>query len=186
MADGSRINRPTLAPDADAPPAPVDWIVDGRGRRFAPPEVWAAVRDDYLSGLSGPEACRRHGVTLPALRDRASREGWRRADQPWIRPNGLDPEDEGVALDDRVGGNLDKVEISELWFVAHRRMLRAVLRGDAVGALRWRRVAQAMDAEQAEMERLIAQDEAVWMERFGQARADAADAVLEASTDSTD
>ena len=46
----------------------------GEGRWSAPDEVWAAVRVDYLAGLSAPEACRRYGVGLTAMRMRAARE----------------------------------------------------------------------------------------------------------------
>lgn len=144
MADGSQFT-PGGAPDS--------------GRRCAPDEVWAQVRDDYLAGLSAPEACRRHGVGLTALRMRAANEGWRRSDQPWRPPNRLGPLDEGLELEARIDGDLDRVELRELAYVAHRRMMRAVLRGDAAEAMRWRRVRLAMDAEEAELDRLIAQEE---------------------------
>jgi hypothetical protein len=117
------------------------------------------VREDYLAGMSAPEACRRHGVGLSALRDRAGREGWRRIDQPWRPPNALDPWDEGLALEDRTGGDLDKIEMRELSFVAHRRMMRAALRGDAAEALRWRRVRLAMDLEEEEVQRFVCRED---------------------------
>lgn len=50
------------------------------GRRGASEAVWAAVRADYLAGVSGPECCRRHGVKLVTLRWRAKQHGWRRVD----------------------------------------------------------------------------------------------------------
>lgn len=131
-----------------------------QGLRCAPEDVWARVRDDYLAGLSAPECCRRHGVGLTTLRDRAAREGWRRIDQPWTPPNRLDPWDEGVELELKVGGDLDKVELRELWYVAHRRMMRAVMRGDAVEALRWRRVSLVMDQATDEMNLMIEREEA--------------------------
>lgn len=131
-----------------------------QGRRAAPDEFWAAVREDYLAGRSAPECARRHGVSVGALRARAARDGWRRADQPWAPADRLDPWDEGVDLEARVGGDLDQVEVCELAFVAHRRMLRAVMRGDAVEALRWRRVELTLaelDAQEArDRERLEA------------------------------
>ena len=127
----------------------------------APDAVWAVVRETYLSGLTARETCRRHGVGLSALRDRAAREGWRRADQPWTPPNRLDPDDEGVVLEEQISGDLDKVELCQLTFIAYRRMLRAVMRGDAVEALRWRRVRLALDEEEAEMERMMAQAESL-------------------------
>ena len=139
------------------------------GHRPAPDEVWAQVREDYRAGISAPECCRRHGVGLTALRKRAASEGWRRADQPWTPPLRLDPWDEGVLLEDRVAGDLDKVELHELEWIADRRMMRAVLRGDAVEALRWRRVRAVLEADAREMERLIAEDEALqWV--HGEAR----------------
>jgi len=129
------------------------------GHRSAPDEVWAQVREDYLAGISAPECCRRHGVGLTALRKRAAREGWRRADQPWTPPLRLDPWDEGVLLEERIDGDLDKVEMHELEWVADRRMMRAVLRGDAVEALRWRRVRFVLDADARETARRIHADE---------------------------
>ena len=129
------------------------------GQRPAPDEVWAQVREDYLAGISAPECCRRHGVGLTALRKRAASEGWRRADQPWTPPVRLDPWDEGVLLEERIAGDLDKVELHELEWIADRRMMRAVLRGDAVEALRWRRVRALLDADAREMERRIHADE---------------------------
>lgn len=134
------------------------------GRRSAPDEVWAAVRDDYLAGVSAPECCRRHGVGLSSLRLRAGREGWRRADQPWTPPRisqgALDPWDEGRALEDRVGGDLDRVDCRELAWIAHRRMQRAILRGEASEALRWRRVREIMDAETADLDHFLEAEEA--------------------------
>lgn len=167
---------PRPAP-ADALPAPFDWRrpllnwrEEGHGRRTAPDEVWAAAREDYLAGLSAPEVCARHNVGLRAMRSRAANEGWRRSDQPWTPRNRLDPDDEGVELEARVGGDLNKVELRELSFIAARRMMRAVLRGDAAEALRWRRVRDAMDAEDAEMERLGEQMDAIRDARAGYAR----------------
>lgn len=154
MADGSQITRPA---------AP------GRGRLSAPDDVWSAARADYLAGLTGPDVCRRHGVGIRALRERAAREGWRRADQPWIPSNRLDPLDEGVALEDRIGGDLDRLEYRELVFVAERRMMRSVLRGDAGAALRWSRVRDLMEAGEAEIQRLMAQDDAIAFDRAGHA-----------------
>ena len=132
-----------------------------RGRNYAPDDVWHAVRADYLAGLPAHECCMRHGVGMAALRARAARNGWRRIDQPWTPPNALDPRDEGVQLEQRSEGDLDRIDVHELMFVAHRRMLRAVLRGDAAGALRWRRVGQALDAEEAETRRYLCQQEAL-------------------------
>jgi hypothetical protein len=147
-------------------------------RRTAPDDVWAQVRDAYVAGLSAPGCRRLYGVGLTALHQRAAREGWRRVDQPWTPPNRLDPDDEGVALEEETGGDLDRIELCQLTFVAHRRMLRAVMRGDAVEALRWRRVRLVMDAEEAEMDRLGAQQQALFAaRREGADPVDAVDAV---------
>ncbi len=141
------------------------------GHRSAPDEVWAQVREDYLAGIPAPECCRRHGVGLTALRKRAASEGWRRADQPGTPPTRLDPWDEGVLLEDRIDGDLDQVELRELEWIADRRMMRAVLRGHAAEALRWRRVRNLLEADGREMERWGAEDDALqW------ARAEAHDA----------
>jgi hypothetical protein len=118
-----------------------------RGRRIAPDDVWIAVREDYLAGLSAPACCRRYGVGLTALRDRAGREGWRRADQAWPAPRPLD--EDAAALHDRTGGDLDRVGFDDLTALARRRMMRAVLNGDAAEALRWRRVRDVMEVEAA-------------------------------------
>lgn len=158
MPDGSRIPGPDQT---------------GRGRLSAPDDVWIAARADYLAGMTGPDVCRRYGVGIRALRERAAREGWRRADQPWIPSNRLDALDEGVALEDRVEGDLDRIEYRELVFVAERRMMRSVLRGDAVEALRWARVRDLMEAGEAEIQRLIAQDNAIAFDRASQAEPDA-------------
>ncbi len=126
-------------------------------RRSAPPEVWDQVREDFLSGASARECCRRHGVGLSTLKRRAAAEGWRHADQPWPEaPHGLDPDDEGLALDQAVGGDLDQVTLPDLAYVALRRMKRAVLKGDSIAALRWRRVREIMDDEEEVLQRKLA------------------------------
>lgn len=150
-----------------------------QGRRAAPDAVWAAVREDYLAGRSAPACARRHGVSVGALRARAARDGWRRSDQPWIPADRLDPWDEGVDLEERVHGDLDKVELCELAYVAHRRMLRAVMRGDAVEALRWRRVGRTLAEVEAEEARDQERYEAILWRRGDDAEhdPDAMDAV---------
>lgn len=174
------------------PNIPSSPPVDALGRanpRIAPDEVWEKVREDYLSGMPGSEVCRRHGVGLTALRGRAKREGWRREDQPWTPPNHLDPDDEGVALEEQVYGDLDKVQLCQLSFVAWRRMMRAVMRGEAAAALRWHRVRVMLDVEQLDLERMVAQDEAVWQYLHGGregGQADSADSTVPFSEDRTD
>lgn len=170
------------------PNPPVDVL--GRANpRIAPDEVWEKVRADYLSGVPGSEACRRHGVGLTALRGRAKREGWRREDQPWTPPNTLDPDDEGVVLEEQIHGDLNKVELCQLSFVAWRRMMRAVMRGEAAAALRWHRVRVMLDVEQVELDRMMAQDEAVWQYLHGgreEGQADPADSAAHVSEGRTD
>ena len=159
----------------------------GKGRRSAPDHVWARVRVAYLAGTSAAEACRIFGVGLTAFRDRAAREGWRRMDQVWAPPpNRMEAWDEGVVLDDRVQGDLDKIHLRQLSFVAHRRMMRAVLRGDAAEALRWRRVRVAMEEEDAELDRLVGQHESIRNERAGWAEVAALEAARTDSPDSSD
>ena len=162
------------------------------GRRSAPDAVWNRVRIDYLAGSSAAEACRRYGVGLTAFRDRAAREGWRRMDQPWAPPpNRMEAWDEGVLLDDQVKGDLDKIHLRQLSFVAHRRMMRAVLRGEPAEALRWRRVRLAMDLEDAELDRMTGQHESIRQDRAGWAELEAMDRAEQAArergeTDSPD
>lgn len=156
------------------PLTPTDAL--GRANpRVAPDAVWDQVRQDYLSGIPAAEACRRHGVGLTAMRNRAARETWRRADQPWTPPNALDPEDEGRSLEESVGGDLDRIELPQLAHVAACRMMRAVMRGNAAEALRWRRVRIMLMQEDAELERLAAQEEAVWRMAGGSPPADPVD-----------
>lgn len=123
--------------------------------RRAPPHVWDQVREDYLAGYSASECSRRHGVGVSNIRRRATEQGWRKADQPWTSPPALEPDDEGAALAAEVDGDLDQIALTELAWVAIRRMMRAVLKGDAAEALRWRRVRMAMEAEDEELNRKL-------------------------------
>ncbi|MBJ7485913.1 hypothetical protein [Brevundimonas sp.] len=125
----------------------------GGGRPAAPEAVWARVRKDYVAGLSAADCRRRHGVGLTALYERARAEGWRRADRPWAPAVDLDPDDEGAALDMAIDGDLDQVDHPLMIEVADQQMKRAVLRGDANAALRWRRIRLALVADLAEIDR---------------------------------
>ena len=160
---------------ADGTPTPVV------NPRIAPDDVWARVRQDYTQGMPASEACQRHGVGMTALRRRAASEGWRRADQPWTMPSRLDPDDEGLVLEERVGGDLDRIEMRELIFVADRRMMRAVMRGQAAEALRWRRVRLVLEQGEIELNLMAAQEEAIHHQLFGSSGRSEAD-----STDSAD
>lgn len=53
-----------------------------------PPEIWAAARADYVSGISAPVVAERYGLSERNLRRRASAEGWRRED---MEPIVMDP-----------------------------------------------------------------------------------------------
>lgn len=44
------------------------------------PDVWAAVRVDYLAGVSAPVLAERYSVSERSVRRRAAAEGWRRED----------------------------------------------------------------------------------------------------------
>lgn len=151
--------------DGDTPtptvPAAFETPEGARGCRQAPPEVWARARADYLSGLSAAQAAARHGLSEGTLRGRATRERWRRIDQPWPEPGAAAAiDDAGRALEVAVGGDLDRIEPWDLAEVARARMVRAVLAGDGAGALRWRRLQAMMEADHAALDRLIAEDEA--------------------------
>lgn len=136
------------------------------GRRTAPDEVWARVREDYLDGLSGPVCCRRHGVGITALRKRAAAEGWRRADQPWTPPQDLRaPDDPGVELERVVDGYLEDIGLGQLSWVAEHRTMLAILRGDSREALRWRRVRLELDIDEAEVFRRRAHEDNIAEER---------------------
>ena len=45
------------------------------------PQTWAAAREDYLRGDTGPAVCKRYGIRLDALRARIWREGWSKQNQ---------------------------------------------------------------------------------------------------------
>ena len=67
-------------------------------------ETWTLIRSAYLSGLSGALVARRFGVSLSALRKRAQREGWTKADHARASgaPAGRDPAAPPVPRDPRV------------------------------------------------------------------------------------
>ena len=136
----------------DAYPTPLSDPADA-GIHSAPDTIWEEIRADYLAGWSAPACCRRYGVGLSTLRKRAAEEGWRRTDQPWASPNGLDRDDEGLQLEEQFDGDLEQIPLGELSIVAFQRMMRAVLHGNAMEALRWRRVHNVIQSEAAEIER---------------------------------
>ncbi len=71
---------------APAPPAydpgPTDRAyARAVSRTFRTEEVWAAARQLYSYGASGPEVMERYGIGRSAFYERARKEGWRRVDQ---------------------------------------------------------------------------------------------------------
>lgn len=120
------------------------------GTRSAP-TIWPAGRRRPVAAGTAS--------ALSTLRGRAADEGWRRADQPWAGPRGLDRDDEGLALEESVDGDLEQIGLGELSVVAFQRMMRAVLHGDAMAALRWRRLHQALGDEHRRLARLVEQEE---------------------------
>ena len=156
------------------------------GRQTVPPDVWDTVKAAYLAGLSGPDCCRRHGVSLSALRNRAAREGWRRSDQLWSPPQSLDPQDEGRLLEERIGGNLDLVEWGELSGVAEGRMMRAILRGDSAEFMRWHKVAEIIEVREAELRRWAEAEEVRKFHIRQRVRDIEAEEAEQAERDSTD
>lgn len=131
-------------PPAEPAPAPEPHM----GRPTYPPEAWAKARQFYVSGLPASSICEQLGMSESGLRQRARREGWRRADQPWIPPI-----DDGAELEARHDGVIDRIELLDLADVAFTRMKRAVLRGSAAEALRWKQVAEMLWAEHEQAER---------------------------------
>lgn len=136
--------------------------------------MWAEIRQQYLRGVTAAACARQFGVGLSTLRERAALNGWRRKDAirrvpdriepPFVGAPAsvlgrLDPWDEGAQLEEEHGGTIQGIEPHQLRYVAACRMTRAVLRGDAMEALRWRKVRDAMDEDQEEYERFIHAEE---------------------------
>ena len=139
----------------DTPPTATPADPADAGRHPASDEVWDQIRADYLAGWSAPACARRYGVGLSTVRKRAVDEKWRREDHPRALPRGLDRDDEGLALEERFDGDLEQIPLAELTVVAFQRMMRAVLHGNAAEALRWRRVRQALDAEDLRLQQIF-------------------------------
>jgi hypothetical protein len=94
-------------------------------------ETWDQARDAYLAGEPAEGVCARFDLGLSNFRNRARREGWRRADQADPDPVGLDD-----GLDDE---DLDAIADADLQRMARRRMTSAARRGHVGEALRWAR-----------------------------------------------
>lgn len=125
--------------------------------RTRSPDAWDQARADYLAGIPAEEVCRRHDLGLSALRARARRHGWRRADQP-------DPEIEDDDLDDYADADLN-----EMVDVAWRRVARALDRGASTEAARWMRIHEALHAR-AQAEATAARKEADQVDHFASVR----------------
>jgi hypothetical protein len=107
----------------DSPP------VFARPHRVRTEETWAQAREDYAAGYSAPEVAERYGVGVSTLRERASREGWRRSDLP--DPPRPSFEDEDAADQDPPAPGED------LAAVARKAAARAVRRGRLAEARGW-------------------------------------------------
>jgi hypothetical protein len=105
---------------------------------------WAAAKADYLAGGSGPEVCERYGLILRTFRDRASKEGWRRADQP--EPDPTSQNDPLVIPDAPPGASRDAPEqpppptASEMVDKAWSHVQAAVAAGQLIQARGWLRL----------------------------------------------
>lgn len=109
------------------------------GYRIRPPETWRAVRAEYLSGVPAEEVATRFGVGESALRARARRQGWRRADQP------------APMLADEAEAP-PPASTDELLDMAWRRVTQAVAAGRSAEALRWTRVHDTLARADAALE----------------------------------
>jgi hypothetical protein len=96
--------------------------------RIRSEETWAEARSDYLAGFTAEDVCRRYDIGLSALRLRARRERWRRAD-------GVDPSPADDDLD-----LFADVEPDDMVEMARLRMVAAISRGQSTEAARWGRI----------------------------------------------
>ena len=107
--------------------------------------LWAAAKADYLAGGSGPEVCERYGLILRTFRDRASKEGWRRADQPAPEPAPA-AQDQPLVIPDappgaiRDGTQPPPLTASEMVDKAWSHVQAAVAAGQLIQARGWLRL----------------------------------------------
>lgn len=102
--------------------------------RIRSPETWERAREAYLGGMSAPEVCERFQLGRSALRERARKESWRRADQP--EPDiELDPD-----LDDDLDDDAPAPSPAEMAELAWRRAARAAKAGRLQESLGWTRL----------------------------------------------
>lgn len=88
----------------------------GDGHRVRTAETWDAARSAYLAGEAAQAVCDRFDLGLSAFRDRARREGWRRADMPDPGPD--DDLDDDSPLPSR------EEMMDMLWRIAARALRR--------------------------------------------------------------
>ncbi|WP_122465467.1 hypothetical protein [Brevundimonas lutea] len=86
---------------------------------------WKVLREDYLAGSPARVLCESYGVPLSTFRARARREGWRHCDQPDASATRPPPPDD------------EPFDADLLVIRARAHLRRAVIAGDALGALRW-------------------------------------------------
>lgn len=119
-------------------------------------DLWSRARADYLAGASAPEVCARYGLALSTFRWRASKEGWRRADQPDSPPDAPFAAPPAEAPDDapleeaglRPGETYaGQVELTDTVWLHIQRAIRA---GRMVEARGWARIHRDLHAASAQ------------------------------------
>lgn len=101
--------------------------------RMRSAETWARAREAYLQGAPGPELCERFGLGRTAFRERARKEGWRRADQS-------DPDPDLDALADEEDEDAPVATPGETAELAWRKVARAAKAGRLHESLGWMRL----------------------------------------------
>ncbi|KPF73764.1 hypothetical protein IP78_14630 [Brevundimonas sp. AAP58] len=117
------------------------------GYRIRSDETWARARDAYLAGETAEEVAFRFDLSMGTLRERARKEGWRRADQDdpeWgyrsERGSSLHEPGAEERLDDRWGHISDDEGYASLAERALYQLRRAMAQGRGGAAASWMRV----------------------------------------------
>lgn len=105
------------------------------------PRTWAAIREAYLSGVSGAALAEAYGCSLGTIRYRAVREGWRRCDVEGARRVAASPAPSPAPSGAPAGDEADDApatpaELSEMAMAAAARALRGGKPGEAGAYLR--------------------------------------------------
>lgn len=108
----------------------------GRSRKVHGEAIWDLARAAYLRGLGAPEVCRRYGLNLSTFRDRARREGWRRADVFDDAPPWTAMDEAGLELD-------PDAMAASAWLNA----ARAIARNRRMEARSWVLIARDLDKQ---------------------------------------